>query len=143
MLVQNARSVPKYQSQVYSRVTFVSCKQITSASRESKISFIDLPRPAARIPFIFQVKIFISTKLFRAETPARALYNPSPLEECCLARVLIVSSKQQQKKGIRVYLHEVVLHLALPGEESCALKISLFNKPYLRLIKHFSLALFN
>ena len=44
----------------YSRVTFVSCKQITSASRESKTSFNDLSLRAARIPLIFHVKILIS-----------------------------------------------------------------------------------
>ena len=46
------------------RVTFVSCKQITSASKESKMAFNDLSRRAARIPLMFQVKIFITSPAF-------------------------------------------------------------------------------
>ena len=46
------------------RVTFVSCKQITSASKESKMAFRDLSRRAARIPLMFHVKIFITVLAF-------------------------------------------------------------------------------
>ena len=61
-LAKCSNKIPRQRfTTFYSRDTLVSCKQIMSASKESKRFFSDLSRLqlAARIPFIFQVKIFI------------------------------------------------------------------------------------